>query len=154
MSIKELQLWKNYELDNNKLDIQSMNCIFNLNYLNDCSFKNIDKYIEYDDFTSDLQIFSETYTINKYLSKTNVDQKNYKSSMKLVDHNYTIKLNKHSTIGIYTHKIRKEKIARYKAKIERYKAKIASGNYNKINYEVRKKFADTRTRIGGRFVKI
>jgi hypothetical protein len=150
--------------------------ILNFNYFDESNSKNIEayyKHIEYDDFTNDLQkFFTQTDLINKYHIKlvhnnndlqklfTQTDLIN-KYLIKLVHNNNDmiklnidmITLNNHNTNGIYTLKVRKEKIARYKAKIFRYKAKIADGSYNKINYEVRKKFADARTRIGGRFVK-
>lgn len=50
------------------------------------------------------------------------------------------------TIGIYTKSERREKIKRYKEK-KRNPAK------NRILYQCRKRFADTRERVGGRFVK-
>lgn len=50
------------------------------------------------------------------------------------------------TIGIYTKAERCEKIQRYKEK-RRNPAK------NRVLYQCRKRFADTRERVGGRFVK-
>lgn len=49
-------------------------------------------------------------------------------------------------IGIYTKAERREKIKRYKEK-KRNPAK------NRVLYQCRKRFADTRERVGGRFVK-
>ena len=50
------------------------------------------------------------------------------------------------TIGIYTKAERREKIRKYKEK-RRNPAK------NRVLYQCRKRFADTRERVGGRFVK-
>ena len=50
------------------------------------------------------------------------------------------------TIGIYTKAERREKIKRYKEK-KRNPVK------NRVLYQCRKRFADTRERVGGRFVK-
>ena len=50
------------------------------------------------------------------------------------------------TIGIYTKAERREKIRRYKEKRRNHAKK-------RVLYKCRKRFADTRERVGGRFVK-
>ena len=56
---------------------------------------------------------------------------------------------KEKRIGFYTKEIRKQKIARYKAKIQKFKDK----SMNKTVYDCRKKVADRRIRIKGRFIR-
>lgn len=62
----------------------------------------------------------------------------------------TIK-NNEIIIGIYTASQRQEKIKRYREKRERAKLR---GNEKVIIYKCRKVFADSRPRVGGRFVPI
>lgn len=56
------------------------------------------------------------------------------------------------TIGQYSKGIRRTKIARYKAKRARSQSR-RHGSYRNL-YECRKRFAQSRPRIGGRFVQL
>lgn len=126
-------------LENDKKDV----CIFN-------EFtSNLDNPIEYCSSIPNLHTDSnndDTEIIFSFLKDEINTKSNRKSSIIFTNSEYISE-----KVGIYTIEERKKRLSRWRKKRLRNRENRKN---RKIKYMVRKKFADSRPRIGGRFIRM
>lgn len=125
--------------------------------LNNSVFSNSNKKVDNtpldiiynDNFENNINMYDDTDTEDTKDTITKKEVKQVNLGLK-TGRRKTIK-NNEIIIGIYTASQRKKKIKRYREKRERAKLR---GNKRVYTYKCRKVFADSRPRVGGRFVPI